>query len=189
MTTINREIKARKVILNLAVSLDGCIADQNGGFDWICGQSDDRADTPRQFDFSRFLQECDVIVMGKKSFDDCGIEHIENYQEKQFLIASSQTYGVQGNVRFVCDDIVQTIAKLKSERGKNIWLFGGARLARDFIKSGLIDEYIIGIIPVILGKGRKLFFDEYPFIRLCLTECTVQDGVAILRYVRRKEEE
>lgn len=178
----------RKVILNLAVSLDGCIADKNGDFDWIVGQGDSEADTIKQFDFSDFAGECDVIVMGKKSYDDCGIKHIDQYQNKQFLIATSQKCRDLENVRFIKGDIVRTVSALKAESGKNIWLFGGALLVRDFIKADIIDEYIIGIVPVILGKGRKLFFDEYPFLRLRLIDCTIQDGIVLLRYRRREED-
>ena len=58
---------ARDIILNLAISLDGFICDEDGGFDWIGGQGDSRADTAEQFDFDAFLASCDTLVMGRKA--------------------------------------------------------------------------------------------------------------------------
>ena len=56
---------ARDIILNLAISLDGFICDEDGGFAWISGQGDVRADTADHFDFDGFLAACDTIVMGR----------------------------------------------------------------------------------------------------------------------------
>ena len=177
----------RKLILNIAISLDGYIATEDGKFDWIEGHNDSSQNTMEQFDFSNFVKECDYIVMGRKSFEDCGIEHIEDYKNKHFLIAGNNisTKNEYNNLEFVNKDIVEKILSIKQENSGNIWLFGGAETAKDFIKSDIIDEYIIGIIPVILGKGKRLFFDEYPFIHLHLKQCTVNDGIVILHYARR----
>ncbi len=62
---------ARDIILNLAISLDGFICDEDGGFAWISGQGDVRADTADHFDFDGFLASCDTIVMGRKAYEDC----------------------------------------------------------------------------------------------------------------------
>ena len=49
----------------------------------------------------------------------------------------------------------------------------------------VIDEYIIGIIPTILGKGRPLFLENNPTINLYLIESTISEGIVISRYVKR----
>lgn len=54
-----------------------------------------------------------------------------------------------------------------------------------FIKDDIIDEYIIGIIPTILGKGRRLFLGNNPKIDLKLQEYSVEDGIVIMRYSKR----
>lgn len=82
-------------------------------------------------------------------------------------------------------DIVEKILKLKKEEGKNIWIFGGAILADTFIKADVIDEYIIGIIPCILGKGRKLFLENNPTINLHLKNYSFSDGIGVLTYAKR----
>ena len=53
--------------------------------------------------------------------------------------------------------MVAEVLALKDRPGKHIWLFGGGELASDFIRADAVDRYIVGILPVIRGKGRRLF--------------------------------
>lgn len=55
----------RKIILNLAISLDGYIASEDGGYDWIVGHGDNTLNTENKFDFDKFLEGIDIVVMGK----------------------------------------------------------------------------------------------------------------------------
>lgn len=64
----------RKIILNLAISLDGFISDPEGGFEWVKGDGDKNRDTEKQFDFPKFLKTIDTTVMGKNAFLDCTSE-------------------------------------------------------------------------------------------------------------------
>lgn len=175
----------RKIIFNLAMSLDGYISEEDGSFGWIQGHGDSRQDTDKSFDFSAFVEGVNVIVMGSNSYLDCGIKDIENYEEKKFIVATSRELEGPENVEFVNGDVCTRIRQLREEEGKDIWLFGGAGLADAFIKEDLVDEYIVGIIPVILGSGRLLFLGDNPTLELHLDECTVQDGIPILRYSKR----
>ena len=176
----------RKIILNLAISIDGMIADVDGGFSWIKGQDDKSIDTIKQFDFSRFSNSCDTIVMGRKAYDDCGIENIEDFENKMFYVATTHDRQDSENVKFIKGDIVKLIVQLQQLEGKNIWLFGGSGLTDAFVQANVIDEYIVGIIPTIRGTGTKLFADIYPVINLDLKQFTVNDGIVILEYVKRK---
>ena len=58
-----------KIILNLAISLDGYIADENGGFDWIIGDGNNTLNTDEKWDYDKFLEDIDVVVMGKNCYD------------------------------------------------------------------------------------------------------------------------
>jgi len=177
----------RKIILNLAMSLDGFIADKDGGFDWIAGDGDKALDTDDKFNFEGFLKSVDAIVMGRKAFEDCPPEGMEMYKDQKILVATSK--GLQTelkNVEFTQEDIVKKVLALKEQEGKDIWIFGGGQLADAFVKADIIDEYIIGIIPMILGSGRSLFLDNNPSMKLHLDECTSQEGIIILRYSKRK---
>ena len=177
----------RKIILNLAISLDGYIADEDGGFDWIVGDGDKNNDTKKQFNFLDFVNGIDIIVMGKTAYEDTPSETIKSFKSKKIYVASEDKLKTKyDNVEFISGDIVNQILKLKEEEGKDIWLFGGAILVDPFIKAGVVDEYIIGIIPIILGKGKSLFLENNPKFELHLDNCTVQEGIVISRYSKRK---
>jgi dihydrofolate reductase len=177
----------RKIILNLAISLDGYIADENGGFEWIVGNGDKIHDTEKRFSFDEFLESIDTIIMGRKAYEDSPEEGMEFFKSKKIFVATSQELEANyDNVEFISGDICNKILKLKEEEGKDIWLFGGAELTDCFIKADIVDEYIIGIIPIILGDGRGLFLKNNPKIQLHLDECTVQEGIVVLKYSKRK---
>ena len=175
---------ARDIILNLAISLDGFICDEDGGFAWIGGQGDSRADTADAFDFDAFLASCDTIVMGRKAYEDC-FRHMGDAAEKRFLVASRTPREPEGNVTFLSRDVVAEVLALKERPGRHIWLFGGGELASDFICAGAVDRYVVGILPVIRGRGRRLFREGLPPAELRLDRCTVADGIPILEYSRR----
>jgi len=176
----------RKIILNLAISLDGYIADKKGGFDWIKGDGDHSNDTKKQFDFPKFLNSVDTIVMGKNAYLDCPKETMIDFKYKKIYVATTKKLeNKYENVEFINGDICDKILDLKKKKGSDIWLFGGAILTDFFIKADIVDEYIIGIIPIILGEGRPLFLENNPRLKLNLKECTIQEGIVILKYVRK----
>lgn len=181
--------KDRKIIFNLAMSLDGYIADENGGFDWIHGDEDKSYNTEKQFSFSEFTDSIDTIIMGKTAFLDCPKETLDDFDKsKKILVASYEKLETNhSNVEFISGNICEQILEVRKTEGKDIWIFGGAELADSFIKEDIIDEYIVGLIPIILGKGVKLFLENSPKLELSLNDaCSVTDGIVILRYVRRK---
>lgn len=143
-----------------------------------------RADTADHFDFDGFLASCDTIVMGRKAYEDC-LSSLPEAAEKRFLVASRTPRAPEGRVVFLSADVVAEVLALKDRPGKHIWLFGGGELASDFIRADAVDRYIVGILPVIRGKGRRLFQEGIPPVELHLDRCTVSDGIPILEYSRR----
>jgi len=178
---------SRKIIFNLAMSLDGYIADKNGGFDWIKGDNDKSHDTKKQFSFPDFIDSLDIIIIGKRAYQDAPPGTFEMFESKKIYVTSSKKLELKHkNIEFIQGDIVTQILKLKKEKGKDIWLFGGAGSINPFIKADVIDEYIVGIIPIILGKGIPLFLEDNPRLKLHLEETTIQEGIVISRYTRKK---
>ena len=172
-----------KIILNLAISLDGYIADENGGFDWIIGDGNNALNTDEKWDYDKFLEDIDVVVMGKNCYDQ-GFH--KDFIRKNVYIATSKEIENYENYHFINGDIVKIVKKLKNE-GKNIFLFGGGIVIDHFVKSDVIDEYVIGIIPTILGNGRKLFLENNPKIDLELQYYSVDSGVVVMKYLKRKK--
>lgn len=168
------------------MSLDGYIADEDGAFAWIHGDGDKSHDTEKSFSFRAFMESVDTIVMGKKAFLDLPEVTLEDFKSHKIYVASSQALDTPyENITFIHGDICQQVLKLKEEEGKHIWLFGGAGLTDPFLKADIIDEYVFGIIPIILGKGIKLFMEKNPKISLHLKECTVQEGIPIMVYEKK----
>ncbi len=170
-----------KIILSLAISLDGYIASEDGGFDWIKGDGDNSLNTPKSHNFADFLDNVDVVVMG----GDCYRQGFsKDYSAKKVYVATTKKEEDRDNLRFISGDIVEVLLKEKEE-GNNIFLFGGGKTIDPFIKKDCIDEYHIAIIPTILGKGRKLFLGQNPNIELHLDSYTISDGTPVFIYSKR----
>ena len=109
-------------------------------------------------------------------------------RDKAVFVATHRPPPDAGNVRFLSGDVGQVIREELKKPGKDIFLFGGGKAVEAFLKEDMVDEYIIGIVPVVLGGGRPLFYGGNAPIPLMLTECMLEEGIAILRYVRRSGE-
>ena len=172
----------RRLVMTLAMSIDGFIADEEGGYAWIKGDGNHQLDTPNKWDFDAFLNQVDTVIMGNTCYQER--MHLD-YQNKTVFIASSSPHEDHDNLRFISGDICSIVREELKKPGKDIFLFGGGKLVDQFIKADMIDEYIIGIIPVILGRGRPLFYHNSPVLTFTLTEYMVDEGIVILRYRRR----
>lgn len=171
-----------KIILNLAMSLDGYIADINGGYDWIQPAGNRALNTEAVWKHETFLEHVSAVIMGKRCYDQ-GF-HTE-YGGKQVYVITSQALDDHDNIHFIGGDVCREVLKIRQQADGDVYLFGGGISIAPLLEAGLIDEYIIGIIPIILGKGIPLFLQDNPAIPLYLTHYYVEDGVAVLRYVPR----
>lgn len=176
----------KKVILDLAVTLDGFIEGPNGETDW-CIMDDD-------MDFDGFLSSVDTIFYGRVSYDMWG-----NYQPDENASADEKSLweGVHAKEKyvfssqerkdskatFINSDIATKINEIKKQSGKDIWLYGGASLIKTFIQLNLIDTYRISVHPISLGNGKPLFEDLKNRIELkLLTTNVFKSGVVQLIY-------
>lgn len=176
----------RKVILNLAVSLDGFIEGPNGEIDW-CIMDDD-------MNFDAFIASIDTMFYGRVSYDAWGnFQPDENtspaekamwqgiHAKKKFVFSRQNRQ--DDKATFISSDIAEKVTAIKEQPGKDIWLYGGANLIKTFIHSGLIDVYKMSVHPVVLGSGKPLFEDLKERIRLKLTGTNVyRSGVVELTY-------
>lgn len=147
----------RKIILNLAVSLDGFIAREDGRVDWL----DNLDVSGSDLGFNEFINQCDTILMGRISYETTlklgnGVWPFDSH--KTYVFTSKNNVD-KDSIKFtqVSHDIL--IKELLREEGKDIWLFGGGHFIQSMRDSNLIDEYILTTIPVLLGKGIRLFKD------------------------------
>ncbi|WP_423798076.1 dihydrofolate reductase family protein [Neobacillus sp. SAB-20_R2A] len=182
----NTEV-TRKILLDLAVTLDGFIEGKNGEIDWCIMDS--------EMGFIDFLHQIDTILYGRKSYDLWGqftpdIEDSDADKEIWELVHSKEKYvfsrtqiGTDNKAIFINDHIQEEVNKLKNKPGKDIWLYGGASLITTFINLGLVDEFRLSVHPVILGEGKPLFIDIKQRLNLKLVDTrTFSSGVVQLIY-------
>ena len=173
------------ITMTLAMSLDGYIARRDGSFDWIAGDGAHHADTPQRWDIAAFFAGVDIVVMGRNSYAQ-GFHR--EHADKQVVVLTTQPQPAHDHVVFMAP--AQVLAYLHAQAGQgypNVYLFGGSRVIAHFIDADAIDDYYVGIVPVLLGDGIPLFHKRAASVRLTLHQTSVDDGVVVLHYRRREE--
>lgn len=89
------------------------------------------------------------------------------------------------NIRFTDIDVVELVKRLKTEKGKGIWICGGANIAWQLVNKDMIDCYHITVIPTLLGSGIRLFGDSQNEMKLRLLKTQAYNGMVDLVYIRR----
>ena len=167
----------RKVVLGLAVSLDGFIEGPNGEYDWCIPNP--------EFDFDEFFNRFDTIFVGRKTYQmssemEGGPPGFPKFKE---YIFSTTLDKVKDGATLVKGNTKTEVEKIKKEKGKDIWLFGGAGLSASLMNLGLIDELSLAVYPVLLGGGKPLFSNIKDRINLTLLNTkTYSTGVVSLTY-------
>ena len=187
----------RKIILNLAVTLDGFIEGPNGEIDWLSlGGGPDDSGTESHFD--KFLVTIDTIFYGRISYEKWGeYQPDENasmpekklwkgVHSKKKYVFSSSLKNTGTTVELINADILSNVQKIKNQPGKDIWLYGGSGLITTFINLGLVDRYLLAIFPIILGKGKPLFKDIKNKVVLNNKSTTTASRVVLLDYETRR---
>ncbi|MBK3496282.1 dihydrofolate reductase [Viridibacillus sp. YIM B01967] len=150
--------KERKVILYIAMSLDGFIARTNGAIDWL-DDAVEKGDGDNGY--TAFYGTVDTVIIGRKTYDQVlTLADDFPYRDKECFVFSNTVQTDTSYVEFVNEDVGTFVGALKEREGGDIWLVGGAGLVDSFLKAGLIDEMIITVIPVLLGEGIPLFKEQ-----------------------------
>lgn len=152
------EQSKRKVILNIACSLDGYIATREDSLDWLF---DVEGQEEANKGIEEFDQTVDTIIMGRRTFDWV-MEEMKGenpYKNKMTYVYSHSANESSATVSYTKEEPIQLIETIRDQKGKNIWLMGGGGVIRDFLEADVIDELIITIAPVLLGNGIPLFKD------------------------------
>ena len=178
----------RKLSLFIATSLDGFIAQSGDDLSFLKLVEKEGED----YGYGQFISNIDSIIVGRKTFDyvlkEIGPSHYDNGEREVYVITRTERKSV-GNLKFYTGNLTDLVHKLKNEKGKNIYCDGGAEVINELLKDDLIDEYIISVIPILLGNGTRLFKAGRPEQRLELVSATTYDsGLAHLHYRRKNKE-
>jgi dihydrofolate reductase len=142
----------RKLKLFVATSLDNFIARPDGGVDWLFSNGD--------YGTSQFLSTIDTALIGRKTYDamqKLGDGKTRTNGIKQFVFTHKAKRSKAPHVEYVSQNVKAFVEKLKSGDGKDIWLMGGGEFSVLLLNAGLVDEIILSIHPILLGKGIALF--------------------------------
>lgn len=138
------------------MSLDGYIAKPNDDLSFL--KQVEKAG--EDYGYTEFTATVDTLIIGRKTYDyvlkEIGPSHYDNGQRDVYVITRSQRPQV-GRTTFYTGDLPALVKRLKSENGQNIYCDGGAEVINELLTYELVDEFIISVIPVLLGDGIRLF--------------------------------
>jgi dihydrofolate reductase len=172
-----------------ATSLDGFIATEDDSLDWLFPLGDIN-DTS----YPSFIAKVGALAMGSATYEWM-LRHTDKvvdetgspwpYTQPTWVFSSRKLPTIQGaDIRFVKGDIQPVHAEMVQAAGEsNIWIVGGGALAGQFYDANLLDEVIVQIGSVTLGRGKPLFPRRITSPPLQLVSvCQVGTGFAKLRY-------
>jgi dihydrofolate reductase len=149
----------RKVILFIAVSLDGFIAGPDENLDFLSIVQKEGED----YGYADFIKNVDTVILGRKTYDWV-MKQVEVFPHaglNSYIITRSPGKSI-GMTNFYTGNLQDLVIQLKTLKGKNIFIDGGSEIINELLKHSLIDEFIISVIPVLLGNGVRLFKDGLP---------------------------
>lgn len=177
----------RRIIAQVAVTLDGFIEGPNGEVDW---KIDDDAY------YNRLVAEFDTAFYGRLAYERLGFprpvhdSQTEDASEfnctlnnmRKYVFSFSRTH-VQGNGMVINHRFFEEVERIKSEKGKDIWLCGGAKVIKTFTALNLVDEFRLAMHPKILGAGKPLFDFSLKHVKLNLIKVQpLESGVVLMVY-------
>ncbi len=184
----------RKIIFLIHVSLDGFAAGPNGEMDWITYNDELEQYSHEMHDVTdtaiygrvtyQMMESYWPSVLDNPASTGYDLDHARWFDSATKIVVSKTLTSAQlKNTILIHDHIAEQITKLKQQPGKDMWMLGSPRLAQEFMRLGLIDEYRINVNPVVLGVGMPLFANLDKPLNLNLIEArTFRCGVVGLRY-------
>lgn len=176
----------KKVVLYIAASLDGYIADARGSVDWLGG---DGSEPDKHGSYDEFIKTIGTVVFGFTTYNQIVTELAPgrwDYAGMESYVVTHRKMENKPEITFTDEDLPSLVRRLRQGEGKDVWICGGANIINQLMSEDLIDEYWITVMPTILGSGTKLFGERSNELKLKLVSTDSQDGVVDLRYERRK---
>jgi dihydrofolate reductase len=166
----------RRLRYGVAASLDGFIAGPNGEYDWIVHDP--------AIDFAAMFAQYDTLLMGRRTYEVATEEgkSWDSFGQRWVIVSTTMKPQDHPNVTILPSHIPETVAAMKAQPGKDIWLFGGGVLFRALLDAGLVDTVEVALMPVMIGSGTPLL-PEGRRRSLRLTESkTLPSGILLLDY-------
>lgn len=169
----------RKVIVYIATSLDGYIAGPDDDLSFLKIVEKEGED----YGYQDFMKDIDTIIIGRRTYDKVLTIAPEHTYPGDVYVITRTPKPSKNKLKFYTDNLQQLVKDLKQQQGKNIFVDGGAQIINELLKSNLIDELYISIIPILLGKGIPMFDNKGPEQRLKLNSSKqFEKGLVQLHY-------
>lgn len=166
-------------ILYIATSLDGYIARSNGAIDWL--PAPEAADDGGTYD--QFYQSIDALVMGSATYEKVLEFGDWVYAGKPcYVMTRRPLTSERSDVHFLGADVDAAIATINQHQHQRVWLVGGGKLVAEWLDRNAIDEYIITIVPVMLGSGISLYQSTAELPLTLKAARSVGEGMVELHY-------
>jgi dihydrofolate reductase len=183
---MSEEIDNRKVILYISMSLDGFIATKDDDLSWLSIVEQKGED----YGYGKFTENVDTYIVGSKTYETILKLTGGNFPQSSlydcYVITRRNKEKTKG-ITFYNGNLHELINMLKKKKGKNIYCDGGAKIVNLLMEKNLIDEYIISVIPIILGDGIRLFSGEISRINIQAVSSKKYDSGLIQLHYKRIE--
>jgi len=159
-------VQQRKIIVNIATSADGYVARPDGNLDWLTG----RPKPEGFYGLPEFERTTDAKILGRKTFDrsvQMGARFSADAVRYVFS-RRSPYHSVKKGVTFITESIGTFAKRIRKQAGKNVWIMGGGEIIGSFLDEGAIDEFIITVVPTLIGEGIPLFAPRHREVALRL---------------------
>ena len=187
----------RKLIVQQWVTVDNIAAEHDGGLSFVSGEPFSDTDTnPFKTSIMGFIDSVDTMILGANTYTQTKdywphAKEQGQYGEKlnnltKYIASTTLTDAPWGGfpAATITPDPAATIRELKTQPGKDLWLWGSLTLMHSLLDAGLVDEIRMLLCPVTRGTGTRLFHNTQ---NLTVVEATAFDnGVTLLRYEVKK---
>lgn len=179
----------RNLVLLMHTSLDGFVASEEGGLDWI------NLDDELFADVGKLVESADAALYGRVTYDMMegywptagqnpnatrhDKEHSEWYNRVTKYVVSKGKPATGKKAEVIGKDLTEEVRKIKSLPGKNILMIGSPSTAQALIQAGLIDEFRINVYPVVLGKGIPFYPHLNQRVQLALANAKAYGSGAV----------
>jgi dihydrofolate reductase len=171
----------RKITVHIATSADGYIARLDGDLKWLT-----KRPAPKGFyGIGKFINSIDTKLLGRKTYDfSVQLGATFDTRTPHYVFSRRPApASVPAGVEFVSEDVGAFAKRLRTGKGKDIWMMGGGEIIASFLDEGAIDDFIISVIPVFIGEGIPLIAHRHRHVPLRLLSVQqFSDGVVQVHY-------
>jgi dihydrofolate reductase len=172
-------------MLYISMSVDGFIATNDDDLSWLSLVEQEGED----YGYTAFNETVDTYIVGRKTYKKVleltGGVFPQAEVHKCYIVSRSEREDENG-VSFT-NNVAELVKELKQANGKNIYCDGGSEIVKLLTDADLIDEYIISVIPILLGSGKRLFKGESATQNVSwVSSKSYEKGLVQLHYVRER---